>query len=59
VLVDGVAFADAGWEVLTLSRGTVRTLARIHTPRDSLAMLGGAGVGDAASLLARVARELS
>jgi Zn-dependent M28 family amino/carboxypeptidase len=58
VLVDGVAFADAGWEVLTLSRGTVGTLARIHTRRDDLGALTGAGVEDAVPLLARVAREL-
>lgn len=59
VLVDGVAFADAGWEVLTLSRGTIGTLARVHTPRDSLESLTGAGIDDAAGVLTRVARELS
>jgi peptidase M28-like protein len=58
VLVDGVAFADAGWEVLTLSRGTIGTLARIHTPRDSLQRLTGAGIDDAVAVLTRVAREL-
>jgi peptidase M28-like protein len=59
VLVDGVAFADAGWEVLTLSRGTIATLARVHTPRDNLETLTGAGIDDAVSVLTRVARELS
>jgi peptidase M28-like protein len=59
LLVDGVAFADAGWEVLTLSRGTIGTLARIHTPRDNLEMLTGAGIERAVPVLARVARELS
>lgn len=59
VLVDGVAFADAGWEVLTLSRGTIGTLARIHTPRDSLEMLTGAGIDEAVPVLTSVARELS
>jgi hypothetical protein len=58
VLVDGVAFADAGWEVLTLSRGTIATLARIHTRRDSLDALTGAGVEHAVPVLTRVAREL-
>jgi putative aminopeptidase FrvX len=58
VLVDGVAFADAGWEALTLSRGTAATLARVHTPRDSLDLLSGVGVDDAVPLLARVAKEL-
>jgi hypothetical protein len=59
VLVDGVAFADAGWEAITLSRGTINTLARIHTPRDNLALLTGAGIDDAVPVLTRVARELT
>jgi hypothetical protein len=59
ILVDGVAFADAGWEAVTLSRGTARTLARIHTPRDTLEMLRGSGADDAASILARVADRIS
>jgi hypothetical protein len=59
VLVDGVALADAGWAVLTLSRGTIATLARIHTGRDTLATLTGAGVEDAVPLLTRVAEELT
>jgi hypothetical protein len=59
MLVDGVALADAGWEVLTLSRGTIGTLARVHTRRDSLETLTGAGVDDAVPVLTRVARELS
>ena len=58
VLVDGVALADAGWEVITVSRGTVRTLRRIHTPGDSLEAMSGAGIPDAAAVMAAVAREL-
>ena len=59
MLVDGVAFADAGWEVLTLSRGTIGTLARIHTRRDSLESVTGAGIDGAVPVLTSVARELS
>jgi len=59
VLVDGVALADAGWDVLTLSRGTAGTLARIHTARDNLQLLSGAGVDDAVGVLARAVRELA
>jgi hypothetical protein len=44
--------------VLTLSRGSLATLARIHTPRDNLGVLSGAGVEAAVPILARVAREL-
>jgi hypothetical protein len=58
ILVDAVAFADAGWEVLTLSKGSARTLARIHTRRDTLHALSGMGADDAARLLAQAAREL-
>jgi hypothetical protein len=58
VLVDGVAFADAGWDVLTVSRGTINTLARVHTRRDDLERLSGAGIADTVPVLARVAQEL-
>ena len=50
-LLDGVAFADAGWQVVTLSRGTLRTVARVHTPRDSLEHVKGEGVAVAASII--------
>jgi hypothetical protein len=36
VLTDGVALSRKGWECVTLSKGTLRTVARIHTPRDSV-----------------------
>lgn len=58
LLVDAVALAESGWEAMTLSRGTVRTLARIHTPADDLAALDGRGVEEAARLLARTAMEI-
>jgi hypothetical protein len=51
VLVDAIALADAGWEVVTVSRGTLRTAARIHTPRDSLRYLTGDGVALTASVI--------
>jgi hypothetical protein len=55
VLVDGLAFSDAGWEVVTLSRGSVDTLRRIHTRRDDLAHLRGDGIDRMARVLARAA----
>jgi acetylornithine deacetylase/succinyl-diaminopimelate desuccinylase-like protein len=58
VLVDGVALADTGWDVVTISRGTWRTVARIHTPRDDLARLGGDGVAKVAQVVARSVAEL-
>jgi hypothetical protein len=50
-LLDGVALADAGWHVVTVSRGTLRTVARIHTPGDSLEHLSGEGVVVTASII--------
>lgn len=50
-LLDGVALADAGWQVVTVSRGTLRTVARIHTPRDSLARMSGEGIVVTASII--------
>jgi hypothetical protein len=50
-LLDGVALADAGWDVVTVSRGTLGTVARIHLPGDSLARLGGEGTTLAASMI--------
>lgn len=56
VLVDGLAFADAGREVVTLSRGSIETLRRIHTRRDDLERLHGVGVAVAARVLAGAIR---
>ena len=58
VLVDAVAFSDAGWEAVTLSRGSLATLTRIHTRADDLEHLAGRGVADAALLLGTTVNEL-
>ncbi len=59
VLTDSNAFHKAGWKTLTLARGTIRTLNRIHTRRDSLENLRGTGIPDAARVLARIVEELA
>jgi hypothetical protein len=59
ILTDHVALADAGWTTLTLSRGTVRTLGRIHSSRDTLDHMDGRGIVGAAKVLARTVTELS
>jgi hypothetical protein len=59
VLTDSVAFVQAGWQSVTLSRGTLRTLQKIHTTGDSLEHVRGSGIDVAAQLLARAAQELS
>ncbi|HSU94188.1 MAG TPA: M28 family peptidase [Gemmatimonadaceae bacterium] len=52
LLMDGVALADAGWQVVNVSKGSWRTVSRIHTPRDDLAHLDGSGAEEVAALLA-------
>ncbi len=59
ILTDHVALAAAGWETVTLSRGSMRTLQRIHTTRDTLATMRGTGIAGAARVLATTAMELS
>jgi hypothetical protein len=51
VMVDAIALGDAGWQVVTVSRGTLGTVARIHTSRDSLTNLTGDGVALTASII--------
>jgi Zn-dependent M28 family amino/carboxypeptidase len=59
ILTDSVALARAGWRTVTLSRGTARTLRRIHTSRDTLAHMDGRGIEGAAHVLAQAAMELA
>lgn len=58
VLTDSVAFADAGMRSVTFSRGTFRSLARVHTKRDDLKHLKGAGIAGTAALIVATVREL-
>jgi hypothetical protein len=60
ILTDSVALAAAGWDTVTLSRGDIRTLRRIHTRRDTLDRIGAdEGITRAARLLAAAARDLA
>lgn len=59
ILADSVAFADAGWDSVTLSRGNIGTLARVHTTSDTRERLNGTGIAKAARLLAATVEELS
>jgi Zn-dependent M28 family amino/carboxypeptidase len=59
ILADSVAFADAGWESVTLSRGNLATLARVHTSSDTRERLNGTGIAKAALLLAATVEELT
>jgi hypothetical protein len=59
LLTDSVALADRGWHAVTVSRGSFRTLRRVHSTRDSLDNLTGSGIGDVALLLARASEALA
>jgi hypothetical protein len=58
ILADGIAFADAGWDAVTLSRGNLSTLVRVHTSSDTRKQLDGSGIAQAARLLAATLQEL-
>jgi hypothetical protein len=59
ILTDGVALADAGWAVVTVSRGRWRTLLRIHRPADDLRALRGSALVPTARLVAAAAHRLA
>lgn len=59
ILADNVAFADAGITAVTISRGNLSTLARIHTWRDNSIEMSGKGAAEASALLSALAQELS
>lgn len=59
VLTDSVAFSDAGLSSVTFSRGSWRSLARVHSSRDDLAHLQGSGIAETARLIAATAREIA
>lgn len=59
ILTDSVAFQDAGIPSVTFSRVSLWSLGRVHSRRDDLAHLSGAGIADTATLMAATARALS
>jgi hypothetical protein len=59
LLTDSVALAERGWHAVTISRGSFRSLGRVHSARDSLDNLTGGGIGDVANLLARASEALA
>jgi hypothetical protein len=58
VLTDSVALAARGWQTVTLSRGSLRTLSRVHTMSDDDAHMGGSGIPAAVQVLVVAATEL-
>lgn len=58
VLFDSLAFANAGWTAMTVSRGTLSSLRRVHTRADTLDRLAGIGVDLAATFIASLAGSI-
>jgi hypothetical protein len=57
IMVDSAALAAHGLSAVTLSRVTLDTLRRIHTPRDTADRLNGDGAERAAAMLTAFVRE--
>ena len=55
VLLDSTAFSDRGWAACTISLGVRGSLRRVHTARDTLAELSGAGVERVSNVIASLA----
>ncbi len=59
IVTDSVAFEAAGLPSVTISRGTLRTLARVHSRGDNPDRLAATGAATAARILAQMVEELS
>jgi hypothetical protein len=59
ILADSMAFANRAMAAVTLSRGTLATLARIHTPGDNRASLDGSGAAAASAIICDLAKEIA
>jgi Zn-dependent M28 family amino/carboxypeptidase len=59
LLLDSVALTDSGWRSVTVSRGSLASLRRVHTRADSLEHLRGDGISRTARVLARATEALA
>jgi Zn-dependent M28 family amino/carboxypeptidase len=59
ILADSMVFAERGLKAVTVGRGTLKTLARIHTRRDNSNALTGNGAAEASAILSALAKELA
>ena len=57
LLVDHVAFAEAGIPAITIMRGQLRSMARVHTRADDLARLRGDGAIEVASVVSEAMEQ--
>lgn len=51
IMVDSSALSESDWDAVTVSKGNLSTLARIHTPSDAPDRLAGAGVAEAVEMV--------
>jgi hypothetical protein len=58
VLTDAVALAHAGHDSVTVSRGSLRSFLRVHSPTDDLSRLRGDGIEPTADYIAAAARHI-
>ena len=58
LLLDHIPIVRAGTPALTLMRGDLKSLSRVHRPTDNLDILTGTGVDDAVSLISGALRLL-
>lgn len=59
LLTDSTALSAGGWRAVTVSHGSLKTLGRVHTSKDSLANLRGTAIDGVAAILARAAEALA
>jgi hypothetical protein len=59
LLLDSVGLTEHGWRSATVSRGSLASLRRVHTRKDSLEQLRGDGISRTARALARAAEALA
>jgi hypothetical protein len=59
ILVDAVAFTEAGCPALTVSLGNWYSLTRIHSRDDNLEHMTGAGIESAAQFIAALVRNIT
>ena len=59
ILADSVALTDAGWESITVSHGSLKSLARIHTARDIAHHISGTGINRATTVMSKMLEELA
>lgn len=57
ILTDSVVFSRAGYNAVTISRGTWNTLKKIHTEADNMGEFKGTGIPETARLITEITRH--